>query len=164
MLLDLKKLFEDEGEVIPFQYELDLSDTEISGVYPFVSPIQISGKVQNVAQTVYLTAEVDFGFAIPCDRCAEDIKTKYHFSFNHPLIMETNEEDQDAYILVEEGQLDLDELLRADILLALPTKYLCKADCKGLCPVCGVNLNNESCQCNKHQIDPRLEVLKQLID
>lgn len=41
MLLDLKKLFENEEECIPFQFELDLSDTEISGVYPFVSPVQI---------------------------------------------------------------------------------------------------------------------------
>lgn len=164
MLLDLKKLFENEGEVIPFQFELDLSDTEVSGVHPFVSPVQISGKVQNVAQTVYLTAQADFQFAISCDRCAEDMQTQYHYTFSHPLIMEMNEEDQDTYILAQDGKLDLDELLRADILLALPVKYLCKADCKGLCAVCGSNLNNESCQCNQHQIDPRLEVLKQLID
>ena len=44
MLLDLKKLFENEEECIPFQFELDLSDTEISGVYPFVSPVQICAK------------------------------------------------------------------------------------------------------------------------
>lgn len=82
----------------------------------------------------------------------------------NPLVMEMNEEDQDTYILAEDGKLGLNELFRADILLALPTKYLCKEDCKGLCPVCGMNLNNSSCQCNKRQIDPRLEVLKQLID
>ena len=69
MLLDLKKLFENEEECIPFQFELDLSDTEISGVYPFVSPVQIRGSVQNTAQTVYMTAEADFDFSIPCDRC-----------------------------------------------------------------------------------------------
>ena len=114
-----------EEECIPFQFELDLSDTEISGVYPFVSPVQIRG-VQNTAQTVYMTAEADFDFSIPCDRCAEDIQTHYHNSFSHPLVMEMNEEDQDTYILAEDGKLDLDELFRADILLALPTKYLCK--------------------------------------
>ena len=62
MLLDLKKLFENEEECIPFQFELDLSDTEISGVYPFVSPVQIRGSVQNTAQTVYMTAEAAFDF------------------------------------------------------------------------------------------------------
>ena len=85
MLLDLKKLFENEEECIPFQFELDLSDTEISGVYPFVSPVQIRGSVQNTAQTVYMTAEADFDFSIPCDRCAEDIQTHYHYSFSHPM-------------------------------------------------------------------------------
>lgn len=164
MLLDLKKLFEQEGEELSFQFEMDLSDIEISNVHPFISPVQISGKVQNVAQTVFLTAQTDFRFAIPCDRCAEVIETQYHETFSHPLVMEMNEEDQDTYILVQDGKLDLNELLRADILLSLPAKYLCKADCKGLCAICGVNLNNESCQCKQHQIDPRLEVLKQLID
>ena len=72
--------------------------------------------------------------------------------------------DSDAYIQVDSGSLDLDELLRADILLELPTKYLCREDCKGLCAVCGKNLNDGPCNCNLHQIDPRLEVLKQLID
>jgi len=164
MLLDVKKLFEQEGEELPFQFEMDLSDIEISQVYPFISAIQISGKVKNIEQTVYLTAQVDFDFNIPCDRCADDVRTQYHNTFSHPLIMQMNEEDQDTYILVQDGKLNLTELLRADILLALPTKYLCKEDCKGLCPICGVNLNSQSCQCKQHQIDPRLEVLKQLID
>ena len=60
--------------------------------------------------------------------------------------------------------MDLDELIRTDILLELPTKFLCKEDCKGLCPTCGKNLNEGACNCQTHQIDPRLEVLKQLID
>lgn len=84
--------------------------------------MQIRGSVQNTAQTVYMTAEADFDFSIPCDRCAEDIQTHYHHSFSHPLVMEMNEEDQDTYILAEDGKLDLDELFRADILLALPIK------------------------------------------
>lgn len=75
------------------------------------------------------------------------------------------EEDNDDYILVDESfKLDLDELLRSDILLELPYKYLCREDCKGLCPSCGKNLNEGPCSCNLHQVDPRLEVLKKLID
>ena len=141
-----------------------MSDTEISGVYPFVSSVQIHGSVQNTAQTVYITAEAHFDFAIPCDRCAEDIQTHYHYSFSHPLIMEMNEEDQDTYILAEDGKLDLDELSEQIFYWLYLQNIYSKEDCKGLCPVCGMNLNNSSCQCNKRQIDPRLEVLKQLID
>lgn len=59
--------------------------------------------------------------------------------------------------------LDLDDLALSDILLALPVKNLCKEDCKGLCPVCGVNRNTETCECLKKQVDPRLEKLGELL-
>ncbi len=164
MLLDLKRLFENEEESVSFQYELDLSDLEISGVFPFVSPVRIQGIVQNTAGTVFMTVQADFDFSIPCDRCAQDMQLQYHFSFSHPLLLDAKEEEQDTYIPVQDGKLDLDELCRADILLALPAKYLCREDCRGLCSVCGTDLNHGSCQCDQHQTDPRLEVLKQLID
>ena len=55
-------------------------------------------------------------------------------------------------------------LLRDDILLELPTKFLCKPDCKGLCSQCGQNLNLGDCGCNQRRIDPRLEVLQQFFN
>lgn len=58
--------------------------------------------------------------------------------------------------------LDLEELILSDILLELPTKLLCKEDCKGLCPHCGCNLNHQSCDCNKAYHDPRWDVLNTL--
>ena len=57
------------------------------------------------------------------------------------------EEDSGEYIQVDDYKLDLDELIRTDILLELPTKFLCKEDCKGLCPTCGKNLNEGACDC-----------------
>ena len=63
MLLDLKKLFENEEEHIPFRFDLDLSDTEISGVYPFVSSVQIHGSVQNTAQTEMCIRDRDYSSA-----------------------------------------------------------------------------------------------------
>lgn len=64
--------------------------------------------------------------------------------------------------MVEDMHFDLDELLREDILLSLPTKVLCKSDCKGLCPMCGADLNNGPCGCKK-PVDPRLAVLQDLL-
>ena len=80
------------------------------------------------------------------------------------LVSSLNHEENDEFIQVENEQIDLDELFRADILLELPTKYLCNPGCKGICPQCGQNLNQRDCGCNMHQVDPRLEVLKKLID
>ena len=51
-----------------------------------------------------------------------------------------------------------------DLLLALPTKHLCREDCRGLCPHCGKNLNEGLCGCREDKVDPRLAVLAQLMD
>lgn len=62
-----------------------------------------------------------------------------------------------------DGVLDLDELMGDVFLLNLDTKNLCSEDCKGLCPGCGANLNEESCRCRK-EVDPRLAKLAQLLE
>ena len=164
MFLDLKRVFSQEEEALPFQYEFSLSSADINGIRPFVSPVAVRGEVKNHAGAVRLDADVSFDFSVPCDRCACVINTRYDYSFHHVLVSSLNDEDNDVYIEVENERLDLDELLRADILLELPSKFLCSPDCRGLCPKCGRNLNDGDCGCDLHQTDPRLEVLKKLID
>lgn len=164
MQLDLRKIFTEEEKALTFDFSVDWSGLEVGSYYPFVSPVKVSGIVKGFAGEASLEMEANFAFEIPCDRCAELTKKEYSYSFHHMLVRSLNEEDNDNYIQVENEKLDLDELLREDVLLELPRKFLCKSDCKGLCDCCGINLNKESCNCHKHQIDPRLEVLKQLID
>ena len=74
------------------------------------------------------------------------------------------DEGNDDYIETPDFTVELDEVVITDILLNLPQKNLCKEDCKGLCPTCGVNLNTGSCACSGKTVDPRLEILKQLMD
>jgi len=164
MLLDLKKVFSDESASCSFDYSMDLSSTDINGFYPFISPVSVNGIVKSHDGSAQLNAETSFDFSIPCDRCAKQINKRFHYTFSHVLVLSLENEDNDSFIQVQNYKLDLDELMRADILLELPTKYLCSENCKGLCSVCGKNLNDETCNCDLHQIDPRLEVLKKLID
>ncbi|MBW7573980.1 YceD family protein [Caproiciproducens faecalis] len=164
MLLDLKKIFSDSDESCSFDYLLDLSSTDINGYHPFASPVKVQGTVKSQDSFAQLNAEVSFEFSIPCDRCMKQINKCYHYSFSHTLVLSLENEDDVSYVEVPNYQLDLDELIRADILLELPSKYLCSDDCKGLCPSCGKNLNDGTCNCDFHQIDPRLEALKKLID
>lgn len=164
MLLDLKKVFSDKGASCSFDYKMDLSSTDINMCYPFVSLVSVKGTVKSHDEFAQLDAEILFDFSIPCDRCTKQINKQYHYTFSHNLVLSLENKDDDSYIQVQDYKLDLDELMRADILLELPSKYLCSEDCKGLCPVCGKNLNDETCNCDLHQIDPRLEVLKKLID
>ena len=164
MILDLKRIFAEESEKLPFVFEMDLSDTEWSGQYPFISPISVEGSVSAVAGEALLEAKVSFEFSMPCDRCMEEIRERRTSRFSHVLVPRLENEDNDRYISVEGDSVDLDELLRMDILLEIPSKFLCREDCKGLCPSCGKNLNDGPCGCNLHQVDHLLEALRKLID
>jgi uncharacterized protein len=164
MLLDLKKVFSKESESCSFDYKMDLSSTDINGFNPFVSPVLVKGTVKNHDEFAQLNAEVSFDFSIACDRCTRQINKCYCYTFSHVLVLSLENEDDNNFIQIINYKLDLDELMRADILLELPMKFLCSEDCKGLCFVCGRNLNDGTCSCDLHQIDPRLEALKKLID
>ena len=164
MLLDLRRVFVEEVKELPFSGTFDLSDTEIGGVHPFVSPVVFSGTVKPFAGEAQMEATVSFTFEVPCDRCTEIIRREFRYEFSHMLVRKLNQEDNDDYIVVEDEKIDVEALLRDDILLELPTKFLCKPDCKGLCSQCGQNLNLGDCGCNQRRIDPRLEVLQQFFN
>lgn len=164
MLLDLKKIFFTEGEKQKFSLELNMAETEIDGVNPFVSLIDAKGVVENRAGLVVLVINAEFDYKKPCDRCTTDTTKHMCMQFTHNLAVTLSGSDNDDYIETPDYTLDLDELLRSDILLELPIKYLCKDDCKGICQKCGKDLNQSGCDCDNRQIDPRLEVLKKLID
>ena len=161
MGLDLRSVFETEGSKKEISEQLDEREYELFGTKPFVERISVRGEVANRAGVVTLSVQVSFPLRVACDRCLEEFTRQYDYTFTHTLVRQLQDEWQD-YILVEDGMLDLEELILSDILLELPTKLLCKEDCKGLCPHCGCNLNHQSCDCNKAYHDPRWDVLNTL--
>ncbi len=161
MFLAIKKLFTGEETEQAFNYSFAM-DNDSDRQTPLYSDIQVTGKAFATGQGVFLDADVSFDYEVPCDRCAEIIKRSPRYHFVHQMVTELNHDED--YILVTEDLFDLDELIRSDILLELPTKNLCREDCKGLCPKCGANLNHGTCDCDLRVVDPRLEILKQLID
>ncbi|MGQ0540872.1 MAG: DUF177 domain-containing protein, partial [Blastocatellia bacterium] len=74
---------------------------------------------------------------------------------------EVSGEDLDVDLLIDDS-LDLNEIVREQILLNLPQQIFCKEDCKGLCPKCGANINLIDCNCNETEIDPRWAALNNL--
>ena len=76
--------------------------------------------------------------------------------------VELTAEEMDVEFL-KDDRLDLSGLLRESVLLNLPIQPLCRAECRGLCPRCGVNLNDTSCQCRSQAVDPRLLPLQHLL-
>ncbi len=164
MFIDLQQLFDIENERVEINYDLDFSGIELWGQCPFGSPVHITGVVENRAGIVTLAYTAGFVLSALCDRCLDRFSRDVAYRFSHVLVQGLNEEDSDDFILVENARLDLDELVTSDVLLSLPTKMLCKDDCKGLCQSCGNNLNHASCTCSRKECDPRLEALKKLLD
>ncbi len=163
MILDLEPIFNNEGMVKQFDYQLDLSEQELNGSKPFASPVRISGHAGNYTGIVELHATADFTLETACDRCAKPISLSLATKIFHTLVTSLNDETNDELLLVNELRFNLDELVTEDIFLDLPSKLLCSEDCKGICSKCGADLNAGSCSCEK-EVDPRLAALKQLLD
>ena len=76
---------------------------------------------------------------------------------------EDKESDEIQLVMID-GIVKMDEPIKQLIYLSMPMKSLCKQDCKGICPNCGVNLNDEKCQCENDLTDPRFDELKDLLN
>ena len=163
MILDLEPIFNNEGMVKEFSFELDLSSQELGGTKPFVAPVRVSGSAGNYTGIVEVRAKAEFELETSCDRCAKPITLPQETEIFHTLVTHLTDDSNDELILVNELRFDLDPLITEDIFLDLPSKLLCSEDCKGVCPRCGKDLNQGSCSCEK-EVDPRLAALKQLLD
>ncbi len=164
MKLDLKPIAQQPGAVLPFALQMDLSDVEWYGSRPFTRPVRVEGQVRNRGGALELKARLDTLLSLTCDRCAKPFAREKTVEYDTLLAFElANGESDDIVLLNEDGELELDELMREVFLLEMDTKNLCSEDCKGLCPGCGVDLNVEPCRCKK-ETDPRLAVLAQLLE
>lgn len=146
MTFQLKQLFHREGDTLPVDYEIPPQALSQIRGYRFDQPVHVTGTFRNRAGIVTLDLTVDCVLTAECDRCLELFVRPYSYSFTHTVVLSVNR-DNDEYIVAQDAQLDVDEVAVTDLLLQLPTKLLCREDCKGLCMHCGCNLNTSSCDC-----------------
>ena len=148
------------------------SEVEQEGdLYRIVVPVHVDFEIHKDKDRFRLAGTARTELELPCSRCLEPFRLPFDGSFDVRYLpaselakddeREVAEEDLDTSFY-DEGQIDLNELLREQFYLALPMKPLCEDQCKGLCPHCGTNLNRETCQCTSGWVDPRLEPLKEL--
>lgn len=132
---------------------------------------QVSGKASRQGQEIRLRGQITARAEVDCDRClkaiAVPVETKFDVTYipaSEYLQTEAAELQADDLLLsVYEGDsIDVDEIVREQILLALPDRALCHEDCHGLCPVCGIDRNTNACACEAKEIDPRWAALKNL--
>lgn len=148
MIINLKQLFSIVGESKILDRSIEKDELSYIRDCNFISPINIKGKIFNRAGVVHLDYSVDFTLLTRCDRCLRELEKDYHFDFSHIVVQSLNS-DNDDYVVADGESIDMSEIAVTDLLLQLPTKYLCKEDCKGLCMICGCDLNESECDCLK---------------
>ena len=163
MWLDLREVIEIPGAVKPFRTALDVSRLLGAPVAGFYAPPEAEGEVKNTAGVLDLSATIRAGAHLICDRCGTGFDRDAVMSVKVPLAADLEDADNfDGFALEGDG-IDVSDVLETCFILNAESKCLCRPDCRGLCPVCGKNLNEGACGCTK-PMDPRFAVLGQLLD
>ncbi|MGN7453862.1 YceD family protein [Paenibacillus pasadenensis] len=147
--LDVTELLQDRKDVVaakPMSVELDVG--------PYEGTAQVTG-------------ELRADLTMVCSRCLEPVEEHLSIPIEERFALASMVKDPEAdedLILVAEDKVDLQPYVEGTLLIYLPMAPLCSDDCKGLCPDCGTNLNEQSCGCSRDVIDPRFEALKKLLE
>ena len=163
MRLNLNDIIGRPGAKKSFAFDLDLDGISFPQVETLDTPFKASGTVRNIAGALTLQGELQVSFTYSCDRCMERIQVQESRPVIAYLAEELEDEEHPDIFLLENGTIDLDEVFRTAFVLEMESKFICTEDCKGLCTICGTNLNHGPCACHK-EVDPRLAALQQLLD
>ncbi len=177
MFLDIKEL---ERHPLEFEEEFQPDVLDLGSEAKLRGPLKTSGRAElveehhgknQVIKDIRLRGRLATGLELQCARCLEPVKQDVQREFEllyRPVGTDAGRDelsvtDAEAEIGYYQGDgLLLEDVLREQVLLALPLKVTCRPDCKGLCPQCGKNLNQEQCSCSTEVEDPRWAALKEV--
>lgn len=147
---------------------LEVQPAEIGMDERFADPVKVQATLEKRTKHVYLTAEISTAGAFTCDRCLDEfrreIRTSYSilYKFGSEGVPKPGEQEI-AYIHPDTSFVDVAEDVRQCSILAVSQKLLCREDCKGLCPTCGINRNRATCKCEAEEVDPRWQGLRKFL-
>lgn len=163
MKIDVAPLFQKNGAVLPVMLagRIDGS-SDYPAVVEFVEPVKIEGTLKNEDEVFVLEAKGGTEAILRCDRCLAPVRKELCFEIQERFAR-TGRENEETETFSGD-QIDLADFVKRGIMEVLPMKVLCKEDCKGLCPVCGKDLNEGDCDCDPTYRDPRFESLRALFN
>jgi uncharacterized protein len=136
-------------------WQQDKLDNQIEGI---TKPISTKIDVYKAGERFVLEGEMTGSVKVVCDRCLnffeKEVKADFKLFFTPPARYDTKAEiellEEDLETGFFNGEvINLDDIFREQLYLTLPIKSLCREECRGLCPGCGVDLNMQNCQCKK---------------
>lgn len=177
MFIDIHEL---EVHPIDFREELRAQAIDLGPDTRLLSNLTTAGHAELVEehhgkhktlQDIRLSGNLATRLEVSCARCLEPVQHEVARTFellyrpqgSDARAEELSVTDAEAEIGYYRGDgIELEDVLREQVLLAVPLKSLCREDCRGLCPHCGKNLNQEGCSCSEEVEDPRWEALKDI--
>ncbi|MBS1910418.1 MAG: DUF177 domain-containing protein [Bacteroidetes bacterium] len=152
-----------------YAFAFDVPASAINLDESFLGNVKVEGTLRKVSSQFFLTSTITRTYVRECDRCLAEIRVEGSIPLTVYYRTEFGDrrglEDEDNVVTLEPDQesIVLDDEVRDAILLDLPAKMLCREECKGLCPGCGADLNNDACRCETPAIDPRWEKLAEML-
>jgi len=139
--------------------------------WQLAKPLVIDAEISHQGQYLSLAGHIDTAVKGICSRCLSPVTVPVALDFAEQLLYAKDVslfshlavgEVEEMYFIYDNDTLDITDIIRENILAMLPVKILCRDDCRGLCPKCGKNLNQGQCDCDLHEVDPRLAILAKL--
>ena len=166
MLINLSDVLSEHHKTIEETVSVEMTEFKTSfGCFPIVDKQPLHIIVKHIKQReLSIEGKVDLVLEIPCDRCLESVKVSFQLEFIKNVDLQESDDEQseelDEKNYIDGYNLDVDKLLYNEILIGWPMKILCSEDCKGICNVCGQNLNEGTCECEDTSLDPRMSVIR----
>ena len=152
LTLDVGKALKNPGQVYPFRAAMSLPEMEVLSDPVRFDDIQLDGEFFCSGDNrISLRVKAGATVVTRCCRCLEPVRAAQRAQIDALYARQSDPDDPDLYVF-EGHELDLTDAVRDALLLEIPMQFFCKPDCKGLCPVCGANLNKGSCTCQEGNV------------
>lgn len=165
MKVNIKEVISGQKGSINFEISEKITDMFCFGdEVTFITPITLKAEVMKIDHKLFISGSVEGTAEFVCARCLKRFQKEIKEKVYGQLIdNEDEEEEMDECYSIEEELIDTSEIIHDVLVTSFPMKILCDENCKGLCSVCGKDLNVDECNCNIEEIDPRLAKLKDLL-
>ena len=148
-MLDVSRALKNPGQVFPLEAEVEIAPMEVMSDPVHFVDVRVEGEYLCTGDNrISVKAEVSAQADTRCSRCLEPVRVPVRATVDAVYDRQPDPEDPDLYSF-EASTVELTDAVRDALLLELPMRVLCKEDCKGLCPECGINLNKDTCTCQE---------------
>ena len=169
MRFSLSEIMNLKSQVRNLTADIEMTSFSYMGdEYEFVSkaPVAIELSLES-AKTVRLKARIVLTLSVPCSRCLEPVEVPFDIDVDYRYVVNEDgtaafEDDEEPINYINGYELDVDGLVSEEVMIGFPMKVLCNEECKGICTVCGANLNRGECGCDRTVLDPRMSIIRDL--